>query len=187
MKKIVKYAMWIYSLLFVTLIIVCIVCKFSVYYHSPHFENIRFYYLLSVIVVFMILWIIEKSEKSQHKAIFILKSILITLVLVLTMPYSVSTAFYNGNIYSNNTIVENKDNKILVRQYSMVRTGYISVYKQYLNVFIAEKEKIELGNEVSAEINNIILDDEGKLSISCTLYTEYNNATENVVYKVEIE
>lgn len=70
------------------------------------------------------------------------------------MPYSVSTAFYNGNIYSNNTIVENKDNKILVRQYSMVRTGYISVYKQYLNVFIAEKEKIELGNEVSAEINN---------------------------------
>ena len=133
MKKIVKYAMWSYSLLFVTLIIVCIVYKFSVYYHSPHFEKIRFYYLLSVIVVFMILWIIEKSEKSQHKAIFILKSILITLVLVFTMPYSVSTAFYNCNIYSNNTIVGNKDNLIIPRIFQKIQKFYPNFYHQLNN------------------------------------------------------
>lgn len=187
MKKIVKYAMWVYVVIFIILIIFCLVCKFSVYYHSPHFENIRFYYLLSVIAVFMILWVIEKSEKSQRKAMFILKSILITLALAFTVPFSISTAFYNGNIFSNNTIVANKESKILIRQYSKIRTGYISVYKQYLNIFIAEKDIIELGNETSAEINNINWDENGKLTLSCTLYTNYNNSTENIDYEINTQ
>lgn len=187
MKKILKYAMWVYSLIFIVLIIVCKVCKFSVYCHSPNFENIRFYYLLSVIVVFMILWLIEKSDKAQHKATFILKNIIIIMVLVFTIPYSMMTAFDSGNLFSNNTIVENNDCKILIRQHSKVRTGYISVYKQYLNIFIVEKDIIELGNETSAVINNINLDDDGNLILSCTIYIKYNNSTENIDYEINLQ
>lgn len=188
MKKVVRYALAGHVIIFIILVVLSIVCDFSIYYHSQYFFDIRFFYLLSVIVSLVVLWKIVRSEKTEHRVLCVIKNILLILALTVSTFYFIMMSFFRNNDFSDYLMLENKDTDktIIVCQYSEARMGFISVYEQYCKIFLIEKERIELGNETSAEISNAGIDDDGKLTLKCILHTKYDGSTANVDYEVDV-
>ena len=190
MKKIINITFGIYVILFLLIALLRLIFNTRIFIYSESFFNIRPFYLISVIIVLMILRCVVASNKDTLSKIkYLVANILIILIISFSVFYSIAVFFSNDNSYKKYIYIKNNNTgeEYFVNQSAVVRSGYISIGKPYYNCLLHEKQRIYLGNESSAQINEIRWKDSTTMLFDCVIETEYTGNIKNKTFTVYLD